>query len=613
GISISTPEGKFIECNSEAYKLSDCASKEEFLNTPALEHYHDPKDRARFVELHKKGLVKDFEVRLKRKDGTTYWSSITSTEQKIGNQISYINTFQDITDRKKAEKALKKSEHKYRSLFDNMVEGFAFCKIITDENNIPVDFLYLEINDAFERLTGLEKEETVGKRVTEVIPGIEDSEPNLFEIYGKVALTGVSTKFELFFEPLKIWLSIMVYSPKKNYFVAVFDNITERKKKEDELRLHSEIMTNMSEGVNLVRLDDGIIVYTNPVFEAMFGYNPGEMIGKDIVTANAPADKTPEETKDEIMGILKETGEWHGEVNNIRKDGTPFWCYANVSVFDHPEYGKVLVSIHTDITERKKTDQKLKESEEKFRMLFESSTDGIVSVDMEGRIIDVNNAYLKMLGFSKEELLRLNFRDITPQKWHEMEDNLIASQLSGASDSVIYEKEYIKKNGTILPINARIWIIKDALGDPVMTWGIVRDITDRKKKEKEIFDLAQFPSEDPYPILRVNRNGIIYINEAGQKLLHIVDFKQIPEIFQESMKMAFEKNQITEVEVEFDSRIYSFTITPVKDANYVNIYGMDITERKRVEEKLKEVNKLKSEFLRRASHELKTPLISIKG
>jgi PAS domain S-box-containing protein len=110
----------------------------------------------------------------------------------------------------------------------------------------------------------------------------------------------------------------------------------------------------MSEGVYLIKLDDGTIVYTNPAFDDMFGYNPGEMIGKDVAIVNAPIDKKPEETKDEIMGILKETGEWHGEVLNVKKDGIPFWCYANVSLFDHLEYGTVIVAVHTDITERKK-------------------------------------------------------------------------------------------------------------------------------------------------------------------------------------------------------------------------------------------------------------------
>ncbi|KKK58584.1 hypothetical protein LCGC14_3042960, partial [marine sediment metagenome] len=122
-----------------------------------------------------------------------------------------------------------------------------------------------------------------------------------------------------------------------------------------------------------------------------------------------------------------------------------------------------------------------------------------------------------------------------------------------------------------------------------------------------------FPSENPYPVLRVNRNGVMYINDAGQILLKIGNDSQIPSIFQENVKFTFENSQITESEVEFDNRTYSFRIVPVKDQDYVNIYGIDITERKHVEEKLREINELKSEFLRRASHELKTPLISIKG
>ena len=143
--------------------------------------------------------------------------------------------------------SFQKSEQKYQSLFENMLEGLALCQIIIDDDNNPVDFIYLEINDAFEKLIGLKKEETIGKRVTEVIPGIKDSEPNLFEIYGKVALTGEDTKFELFFEPLKKWLSISVYSPEKGYFVTVFDNITERKKAEEIIKNEIEKLRELNQ------------------------------------------------------------------------------------------------------------------------------------------------------------------------------------------------------------------------------------------------------------------------------------------------------------------------------------------------------------------------------
>ena len=138
-------------------------------------------------------------------------------------------------------------------------------------------------------------------------------------------------------------------------------------------------------------------------------------------------------------------------------------------------------------------------------------------------------------------------------------------------------------------------------------------ITDRKKTEEEIANLAKFPSENPYPVLRVNRSRVIYVNDSGKHLLNVQKSDEIPKIIQKEINEAFESNSITEPEVKLKNRIYTFIITPLLEKGYVNIYGMDITEKKLVEQKLKEINKLKSEFLRRASHELKTPLISIKG
>ena len=135
---------------------------------------------------------------------------------------------------KQKEEIIREAERRYRSLFENIPNGFAYCKMLLDENNRPIDFVHLEINDAFERLTGLKRENVVGKRVTEVIPGIKDTNPEVFDIYGKVALTGKETQFDIYLEPLQIWLSISAYSPIKGYFVAVFNNITERKKAEEE-------------------------------------------------------------------------------------------------------------------------------------------------------------------------------------------------------------------------------------------------------------------------------------------------------------------------------------------------------------------------------------------
>ncbi len=142
----------------------------------------------------------------------------------------YINLYaRDITDRKKAEQALRESEEMYRSLFENMRNGLARCQMVFQHGK-PVDFVYLNVNRAFGELTGLQN--VLGKPVTEVIPGIRDSNPELFEIYGRVAATGKPESFETYLPPLGMWLSISAYSPQIGHFIAVFENITDRKKSE---------------------------------------------------------------------------------------------------------------------------------------------------------------------------------------------------------------------------------------------------------------------------------------------------------------------------------------------------------------------------------------------
>ena len=169
-----------------------------------------------------------------RKDGSSFPVLFhASSIIKEGELFGLRGIIFDITERKQAEEALRDREKRYRNLFENMLNGFAYCQMLYKDGR-PDDFIYLDVNKTFGKLTGLRN--VVGKKVTEVISGIKEETPELFDIYARVAETSSPEQFEIDFTPLDIWLNISVYSPQKGYFVAVFDNITERKKAEEAQR-----------------------------------------------------------------------------------------------------------------------------------------------------------------------------------------------------------------------------------------------------------------------------------------------------------------------------------------------------------------------------------------
>ncbi|RJQ23274.1 MAG: hypothetical protein C4560_00970 [Nitrospiraceae bacterium] len=175
-------------------------------------------------------------------------ASVNEPYMKLADMtVSRDELSKEMEERTRAEEALRESEQRYHSLFENMVEGCAYCRMLFDDLGRPADFVYLDVNSAFGRLTGLEN--VVGKKVTEAIPGIKESHPELFEIYGRVALTGRPEKFEIQFAPLDICLSLSVYSMEKGHFVAVFDNITERKCAEREREANIEQLKSLADNL----------------------------------------------------------------------------------------------------------------------------------------------------------------------------------------------------------------------------------------------------------------------------------------------------------------------------------------------------------------------------
>ena len=137
-----------------------------------------------------------------------------------------------------------------------------------------------------------------------------------------------------------------------------------------------------------------------------------------------------------------------------------------------------------DVTDRKRAEDSIRASEAKYRRLYETMRDAFVSVGMDGRIQECNGAYLEMLGYDYEEIYKLTYFDLTPEKWHAMEAEIVAQQILPRGYSDVYEKQYRRKDGTVFPVELRTFLLTDDSREPRGMWATVRDITERKRAEE---------------------------------------------------------------------------------------------------------------------------------
>jgi len=165
---------------------------------------------------------------------------------KEGNVKQMIEYSIDISERRRAEKKLRESEEKYRLLFENMNTGFAYHEVVVNEDNKPIDYRYIEVNNQFEKLTGLKVSDIIGKTVTEILPGIENDPVDWIGKYGNVALTGKPLNIEDYSEQLDRWYNVSSYSPKKRFFAITFSDITDRKRAEQLIRDENRKLKELS-------------------------------------------------------------------------------------------------------------------------------------------------------------------------------------------------------------------------------------------------------------------------------------------------------------------------------------------------------------------------------
>jgi len=255
---------------------------------------------------------------------------------------------------------IAESEKLYRTLFDNMLDAFVYCRVIDDEKGQPIDFEFVDVNAAYERHTGLRAEDTIGKRASATFPAWEEGKNHWIAAYAQVLATGKGHTFELYSDSLRRWLSVGVYIPKPGYFAATFEDVSEAKQifcalQNSEARANA-ILDTAVDGI-IVTDEEGVVQSFNAAAQRMFGRAEEEILGQSIgllmpESFRSKHDERLRRLAEAPQSLLLLKGR---EVTGLRKDGSCFPIELSVGEF-HLNATRAFAGIVRDITDRKRNE-----------------------------------------------------------------------------------------------------------------------------------------------------------------------------------------------------------------------------------------------------------------
>jgi PAS domain S-box-containing protein len=509
------------------------------------------------------------------------------------------------------DQIFKKDARQFDYLFANMINGFAYCQMVFDKEGRPSDFIFLQVNDAFSKITGFEKNNVIGKKVSQAIPGIKEANPDLFESYGRVSLSGKSEEVETFLKPLNIWVHISIYSPKKGYFATLFEDISEFKKTQQEL-IQSEskyrnIFNNSAAGIFRSKLNGSEILDCNSKFLAIFGRTKNEVIGKPATIHWADSSKRQEMVRSLLVkGHIDDF-----ECKMLTKDGEVKTCLASLNL-DLEK--KILEGSIIDISDRKRVENDLKESQYFIKKILDTTPTLIYIYDLiEHSNVYANQEIVEILGYTAEEIEMMGPK-LFSHILHPDDVESVAKhhlRLSKAAENEQFEIEYRMKHSDggwrwlhsiDIPFNFNHdGTIKQILGSS-------EEITERKNNEMELRRLNELlerigNSLDAGLAIIGKDYRVIWANKT-LKDLWINSFQKCHQIFHKSdsicpncgVKKIFEQNLSCDVH-EFETinskgekMWIELRVTPLKDKNGATLAALElaipITERKKAEQEL---------------------------
>jgi two-component system, sensor histidine kinase and response regulator len=419
-------------------------------------------------------------------------------------------------------------ESLYRQLYEAMMDA----AVLTD-----LDGHILEFNETYSRMLGYAPEEL--RRLTYLNVTPEKWHANDIDIMKTQVLErGYSDIFEKEYRrkdggifPVETKLTLLRdEAGKPSGCWGIIKDISDRKKVNHELRNSNAKYRGLFDSVRdgFVKTDmEGHLIESNQIFQNMLGYTAEELnhLTYQEITPQKWHDMEARIVSNEV---LKQDYSEIYEKEYQRKDGTIFPIELRMALI-RDEDGKPsgMWAMVRDITERRMAEMALVAGETKYFTLHESMMDAFSSMDMEGNIIEFNDVFQNMLGYSTAELHRLTHRDLTPEKWQDLDERIIKEQILSRGYSDVYEKEYGRKDGSLIPVELRFVLIKTDAGKPAGMWAMIRDITERKRTEEELNLRNLLLTTQQEAAI----DGILIIGEAGDILSfnqRFVDLWHIP-------------------------------------------------------------------------------------
>ena len=478
-----TPDARIVDVNESACRISGY-TRAELLQMSALDlypHFDAIKWSDQFATLRQHGSL-TFESELRAKDGRLLPVEAVANYVKYGAEERNCTFVRDITERKRAEEELRESEEKFAKVF-SVAPSLLVISTIAEGK-------YIDVNESFERFTGYRRDEAIGRTSLELNIWAAETRTRFLEAIGK---EGRVRDLEAAFlskdgEHLVGLVSAEVIEIKgEECLLVLVKDITERKRAEDKLKESERLLNKAQEigqlGSWSLDLMTNRLVWSDEIYR-IFGLQPQEF----AATYEAFLDVVHPEDRDAInsayTGSIQEGKDGYEiEHRIIRKDTGQLRYVYEKCEHVRDASGRIIRSegmIH-DITEHKQAEMALRESEERHRSIIQTAMDGFWRVDMQGRLLEVNERYCRMSGYRAEELLTMRVTDLEAAETAEMTAAHFRKFVELGEDR--FESLHRRKDGSIFDVEISVQYRPVDGGQLVV---FLRDITDRKQAEAEL-------------------------------------------------------------------------------------------------------------------------------